>query len=190
MGLHLSQETESDRFLTENPLALVIGMVLDQQIRIEHAFAGPLELERRLGSKLTAETLAGMDRQELRDLFAQRQSLHRFPGSMADRVGQLCRQVVDEWDGDVTRIWTTATSGEELVERIEKLPGFGKQKARIFVALLGKQLGCRPKGWREASAPFGDQGTLLSVADITDKESLSKVREAKRLKKAESAAQA
>ncbi len=190
MALQLSQEAESDRFLTENPLALVIGMVLDQQIRIEHAFAGPLELERRLGKKLTAKTIAGIDRQELRDLFAQRQSLHRFPGAMADRVRQLCQQVLDEWDGDVSRIWTTATTGDELVERVERLPGFGKQKARIFTALLGKQLGCRPRGWREASAPFGAEGTLLSVADITDKETLSKVREAKRLKKAEQAAKA
>lgn len=188
MGLHLSQEPESDRFLTENPLALVIGMVLDQQIRIEHAFAGPLELQRRLGRKLTAATIAGMDRQELRDLFAQRQSLHRFPGAMADRVGQLCRMVVDEWGGDVSRVWTTATSGEELVARIEQLPGFGKQKARIFTALLGKQLGCRPPGWREAAGPFGAAGSLLSVADITDKATLSKVREAKRAKKAEQAA--
>lgn len=185
MALHLAQDEAADRLLSENPIALLIGMVLDQQVRLESAFAAPLELQRRLGKKLSAKTIAQLDPDVLKELFTRKHSLHRFPGSMAERVRQLCVMVTEDWGGKPERIWETATSGEELVARIEALPGFGKQKARIFTALLGKQLGCRPKGWREASGAYGEPGAMRSVADIVDTASLNKVREAKKAAKAQ-----
>lgn len=184
MALQLAQEPAADRLLTESPLALLIGMVLDQQVPMERAFAAPLELQRRMGKKLTAKAIAAADPEEFVELFSRTHALHRFPGSMAVRVQRVCQVLVDDWGGKPERIWETATSGEELIERLEALPGFGKQKARIFAALLGKQLGCTPKGWREATKPYGDAGTKMSIADITDATSFAKVRETKRAAKA------
>lgn len=183
--LALSGDPEADRLLAEDPLALLVGMVLDQQIPLERAFHSPFELTQRLGHALDAEELASFDPDELGSIFAKPPALHRFPGSMAKRVQDMCRVVVDEYDGDASAVWSEAKSGEELYKRVEALPGFGKQKARIFVALLGKQLGVRPKGWREASEPYGAAGTKMSVADITGPKSLGEVREFKRAKKAE-----
>jgi uncharacterized HhH-GPD family protein len=182
--LCLAQDPEADALLTKDPLALLIGMVLDQQIPLEWAFKGPLNLTRRLGRGLNAADLAERDPEELAKAFATPPALHRFPGSMAGRVQELCRTIVADYDGDPAAVWTGAKNGAELVKRLEALPGFGKQKARIFAALLGKQLGVRPKGWREATGDYGVDGSYKSVADITDEKSLGRVRDYKKSMKA------
>ncbi|WP_026239277.1 HhH-GPD-type base excision DNA repair protein [Parafrankia discariae] len=184
MGLHLSQIDEADELLTNDPLALLIGMVLDQQIPLERAFAAPLELTRRLGRSLDPADLAGMDPDELAAVFSIQPALHRFPAAMAQRTQKLCRIIVDSYDGDAAGVWTTAADGRQLLKQVAALPGFGVQKAKIFVALLGKQLGVDAPGWREATAPFGEAGSYLSVADIVDQPSRDKVREYKKQMKA------
>ncbi|HVT65657.1 MAG TPA: HhH-GPD-type base excision DNA repair protein [Mycobacteriales bacterium] len=183
-SLCLAQQPEADALLSSDPLALLIGMVLDQQIPLEHAFTGPLTLTQRLGHQLDVKELADYDPEALAKVFAKPPAIHRFPASMAGRVQELCRIVVTDYDGDPASIWTTAKNGAELRKRIEKLPGFGKHKAAIFTALLGKQYGVTPRGWREAAGEFGKKGSLLSVADITDQASLLKVREYKKQMKA------
>ena len=190
MGLCLSQQPAADALLDRDPLALVIGMVLDQQIPLEKAFSSPLVLAQRLGHDLSASELADLDPERLGALFATPPALHRFPGSMATRVQALCRQVVQEYGGDVTRVWSTAADGAELRKRIAALPGFGAQKAQIFTALLGKQYGVTTPGWREAAGAYGAQGSFLSVADIRDAESLGRVRAYKQQRKAEAKARA
>jgi len=174
--LHLSGDPEADKLLSEDPLALLIGMVLDQQIPLERAFSSPRDLRDRLGGKLDARVIAEMPPDELAAVFAERPALHRFPRSNAERVQQLCRVVIDEYGGDASRIWREALTGTELFKRVRALPGFGDQKAKIFVALLGKQLGVKPRGWQEVSEPFSGRGTTYSVADITSPASLAKVR--------------
>ena len=186
--LCLAQDPAADALLSESPLALLIGMVLDQQIPLEWAFKGPRNLADRLGRDLDAADLAARDPEALAAVFATPPALHRFPGSMAGRVQQLCQVIVDSYGGDPAAIWTEATTGAELLKRVEALPGFGKQKAKIFVALLGKQLAVRPKGWREAAGEFGEAGSYKSVADITDDKSLAKVRSYKKSMKAEAKA--
>jgi uncharacterized HhH-GPD family protein len=183
--LHLSGDARADALLSTDPLALLIGMVLDQQVPLEWAFHGPVALVDRLdlAVPIAASRLARMDPATLRDAFARKPSLHRYPGSMAERVQALAAVVADEYGGDAARIWREAADGEDLRRRVQALPGFGAHKARIFVALLGKQLGVRPAGWREASAPFGDAGTRMSVADIVDGATLDEVRRTKRLVK-------
>jgi uncharacterized HhH-GPD family protein len=151
-------------------------MVLDQQIPLERAFSSPRDLRQRLGGRLEAGLIASMDPDQLVSIFAQRPALHRFPAANAARVQQLCRILVDDYGGDAAAVWQGAASGAALLGRVKALPGFGDQKAKIFVALLGKQLKVRPAGWREASRPFGDPGTHFSVADITGPESLARVR--------------
>jgi uncharacterized HhH-GPD family protein len=188
--LCLAQEPEADALLSRDPLALLIGMVLDQQIPLEWAFKGPLHMTQRLGRDLDAADIAGRDPEELAKVFATPPAIHRFPGSMAGRVQELCRVVAEDYDGDAAAVWTGAKTGEELLKRLEALPGFGKQKAKIFAALLGKQMGVRPKGWREAAGEFGDAKTHRSVADITDGKSLEKVRSYKKQMKAEAKAKA
>jgi len=186
-SLHLSGDARADELLGEDPLALLIGMVLDQQIPLEWAFRGPAELVERLGLgvPIDAAQLAAMDPGRVVEAFSRRPSLHRYPASMAERVQALARIVADEYDGDATRIWKTAKDGTELRKRVKALPGFGEHKARIFVALLGKQLGVRPEGWVEAASPFGEEGSRLSVADIVDDASLAEVRTHKKLAKEE-----
>ena len=176
MALYLSGDPEADAFLSEDPLALLIGMVLDQQVPLERAFSSPRDLRDRLGGQLDVGAIAAIDPAELAEVFSQRPALHRFPASNAGRVQQLCQIIVSDYDGDAARVWEGASSGTELLRRVRALPGFGEQKAKIFVALLGKQLGVRPPGWQEVSKPFGDKGTHYSVADITSKESLLRVR--------------
>jgi uncharacterized HhH-GPD family protein len=176
MALYLSGDPEADAFLSEDPLALLIGMVLDQQVPLERAFSSPRDLRDRLGGQLDAGAIAAMDPGELAEVFSQRPALHRFPASNAGRVQQLCQIIVSDYGGDAARVWEGASSGTDLLGRVRALPGFGEQKAKIFVALLGKQLGVRPPGWQEVSKPFGDKGTHYSVADITSKESLLRVR--------------
>jgi uncharacterized HhH-GPD family protein len=182
--LYLSGDPTADALLAKTPLALVIGMVLDQQVPMEKAFQGPAELERRLGRPLDAEELATMDPDELAEVFARKPALHRFPGSMAARVRDLCRVVAEDYGNDVSRIWKDATDGRDLMARVKALPGFGDQKARIFVALLGKQLGVSAPGWEQAAAPYGEPGSFRSVADIVDADSLARVRQFKQAAKA------
>jgi uncharacterized HhH-GPD family protein len=182
--LHLSGNAEADRLLSEDPLALLIGMVLDQQIPLERAFSSPLDLKARLGGRLDANEIAGMDPERLAEVFAERPALHRFPAANAKRVQELSRIVVDEYGGDAAAVWTAAADGEDLYRRVKALPGFGDQKARIFIGLLGKQLGVEPAGWQEAAGRFGQPGTFMSVADIVDTETLGRVRAYKQQLKA------
>jgi len=188
--LHLSQDPAADRLLSDDPLALLIGMVLDQQMPLERAFAAPLLLQERLGRTVDAADVAVMDPDELIAAFVARPALHRFPAANARRVQQLCQLIVDEYGGDPAAIWDTAPDGTELFRRIKQLPGFGEQKARIFIGLLGKQLGVTPPGWEEAAGRFGQPGTYYSVADITDSESLARVRAYKQQLKAAAKASA
>lgn len=190
MALRLAQEPGADALLTRDPLALLIGMLLDQQFPMERAFGSPYILAQRLGLKpddggrLDAAALAEADPDELAALFATPPALHRYPGSMAGRVQALCRIVRDDYGNDASSLWTTAASGKELLARLKSLPGFGDQKAKIFVALLGKQLGVQPDGWREVAGAYGDEGSTRSVADVTNEETLNQVREFKRAAKA------
>jgi uncharacterized HhH-GPD family protein len=188
--LYLSGDPAADQLLTEDPLALLIGMVLDQQIPLERAFKSPLDLQERLGGSLDVGAIAAMDPDALAAVFAEKPALHRFPSSMAGRVQEVCRVVVDQYGGDAAAIWTSAADGKTLLANLTALPGFGAQKARIFAALLGKQLGVRPSGWRESSTPFGEAGSFLSVADIDSPEALTKVRRHKQQMKAAAKAKA
>lgn len=176
MPLALSQHPDADKLISEDPLALLIGMVLDQQIPLERAFKAPYDLRERLGRDLDAGDLAAMDPDALSEIFAARPALHRFPAANAKRVQALCQLIVDEYGGKAAAIWETAPDGASLLKRVRALPGFGEQKARIFVGLLGKQLGVRPSGWEKAAGRFGEPGTYLSVADIVDANSLGRVR--------------
>jgi uncharacterized HhH-GPD family protein len=184
MAFSLPIDAEANGLLQRSPLALVIGMVLDQQVPFEWAFSAPYELVKRLGHEPDAHELATYDEDELIKIFTGPPALHRFPKANAKRVQDVCRLVVDRYDGDVSRLWTEAKTGQELLKRVAELPGFGKQKAQIFVALLGKQFGVQPKGWREAAGEFGVRGSYKSVADIVDEASLAKVRSYKQQMKA------
>ena len=190
--LHLSGDERADALLASDPLALLIGMVLDQQILLEWAFQGPALLVERLGitPPIDAGSIADMDPDALVAVFAQKPALHRYPSSMAARVQALCRVIRDEHGGRADAVWSGAKDGEDLYARVVALPGFGERKARIFVALLGKQLGVRPSGWREAAREFGEEGSLLSVADIVDAQSLADVRAHKKEAKARARAKA
>ncbi len=184
MPVTLSQNAAADALLDRDPLALLIGMVLDQQIPLEKAFSAPLELTKRLGHDLDARELAEFESDALAAIFAERPALHRFPTSMAGRVQGVARVLVADYDGDVRNLWADVSDGPELLARITALPGLGEQKGAIYLALLGKQLGVRPPGWREAAGQFGQDGVYLSVADITDAESLLRVRNHKQQQKA------
>jgi uncharacterized HhH-GPD family protein len=188
MTLTLPIDPAANELLGRSPLALLVGMVLDQQFPLERAFAGPYVLAERLGHEPTARELAEFDLDELIAVFAKPPVIHRFPKAMAARTQEVCRLVVERYDGETERIWTEAASGADLFKRVQALPGFGKQKAQIFVALLGKQYGVRPEGWREAAGAYGADGSHLSVADIVDDASLLKVREYKKALKAEAKA--
>ena len=189
-SLHLALVPEADALLSRDPFALLTGMLLDQQFPMERAFAGPATLAGRMGTpqQLDPVVVAGYDPQAFASLMAGPPAVHRFPGAMAGRVQALARVVVDEYDARTERLWQTATSGEELFGRLRALPGFGDQKARIFTALLGKQLEVCPPGWREAAGAYGEEGSRRSVADVVDAASLGQVRsykqEMKRAKKA------
>jgi uncharacterized HhH-GPD family protein len=159
-------------------------MLLDQQIPLEKAFAGPLVLQERLGGSLDAAEIAGYPPEAFAALCAKPPAIHRFPSSMAGRIQTLCQIITTEYDGDAARVWTTAKDGPDLLKRLSALPGFGKQKAQIFLALLGKQRGLKVKGWREAAGDFGVRGSYKSVADIVDDASLTKVRAYKKDMKA------
>ncbi|MDA8046845.1 MAG: Fe-S cluster assembly protein HesB [Actinomycetota bacterium] len=184
MSLHIAQNEEADRLISDDPLALLIAMVLDQQIPLERAFSSPRDLKSRLGGKLDPASIAAMDPDELAARFSERPALHRFPAANAKRVQELCRIVVDDYDGRAERVWEAATDGTDLYRRVKALPGFGEQKARIFIGLLGKQLGLATPGWQDAAGQFGRAGTYMSVADIVDGESLGRVRAYKQEMKA------
>jgi uncharacterized HhH-GPD family protein len=185
VALCLSQDAEADALLDRDPLALLVGMLLDQQVPMERAFAAPAELTRRLGrDRLDARELAEHDPEALIALFAAPPALHRYPKSMAGRVQALAAALVERYDGDVTALWSDAVDGRELLRRLKALPGFGEQKAQIFTALLGKQRGVTPPGWREAAGGYGEQGVHRSVADVVDAASLGLVREYKQQRKA------
>ncbi|GHG60156.1 HhH-GPD-type base excision DNA repair protein [Streptomyces griseocarneus] len=191
--LRLAQQPEADALLSRSPLAALTGMLLDQQIPMEWAFTGPYTIAERLGGDdLDAHEIAAYDPEAFVELCARKPAVHRYPGSMAKRVQQLCQYLVEHYDGDASAVWRDAASGGELLGRLTALPGFGKQKAQIFLALLGKRLEVRPEGWREAAGAYGEEGSYRSVADITGPETLEKVRahkqEAKRAAKAAKAA--
>lgn len=184
MNLHITGDPAADELLSESALALLLGMLLDQQVTMESAFAGPAKIRDRIGS-LDAATIADYEPDALVEVFKQTPAVHRFPGSMAARVQAVCAAVRDEWSGNAEAIWTGGNpDGTEVFRRLKALPGFGDQKAKIFLALLGKQCGVDAPGWREASAPYGEQGAFRSVADIVDPGSLAKVRETKKAAKA------
>lgn len=184
MALHITGDPAADELLTDSSLALLLGMLLDQQVTMESAFAGPAKIRDRVGS-LDAATIADYEPDALVEVFKQTPAVHRFPGSMAGRVQAVCAAVRDDWSGNAEAIWTQGDpDGAEVFRRLKALPGFGDQKAKIFLALLGKQCGLDPEGWREASAPYGEEGAFRSVADIVDPGSLAKVREAKKAAKA------
>jgi uncharacterized HhH-GPD family protein len=175
--LRLAQDPDADALLASNPLALLVGMLLDQQFPLEWAFRAPYRLAGRMErTSLDAGEIAAYDPEAFVKLMAGPPALHRYPASMAGRVQALCRHVAERYGGDAAALWHTAESGQELLRRLRALPGFGEQKARIFVALLGKQLGVRPAGWREAAGPYGEDGARRSAADVTDADSLAEVR--------------
>jgi uncharacterized HhH-GPD family protein len=183
--MHLAYTPEANELLDRDPLALLIGMLLDQQIPMEKAFTSPAVLAERLGGRLDARQIATTDPDALEDLFRTPPALHRFPNAMAKRVQELCRIIVERYDGDAARLYDGVADGAELKRRIGTLPGFGEQKAKIFVALLGKQAGVRPDGWRAAAGDFGRLDVFYSVADVVDDASLAKVRSHKQeMKKA------
>lgn len=184
MTMSLPIDAEANKLLSEDPLALLIGMTLDQQDKLEKAFNAPFVLAQRLGHVATVQELADFDPEALIVVFAGPPALHRFPKAMAGRVQEVCRVLLDRYDGDAASLWTNAESGAELVKRVGSLPGFGKQKSQIFTALLGKQFGVQPPGWREAAGAYGEEGSFRSVADIVDGASLDKVRAYKREMKA------
>jgi uncharacterized HhH-GPD family protein len=183
-NLRLAGDPAADAVLDENPLALVIGMLLDQQVPFETAFAGPKKIADRMGG-LDAAKIADYDPDKFAALCSERPAVHRFPGSMAKRIQALAQIIVDRYDGDAAGLWKAGKpDGQELLRRLKGLPGFGEQKAKIFLALLGKQYGVTPAGWREAAGDFGKAGAHLSVADIVDAQSLGKVRSYKKQMKA------
>ncbi len=181
--LTLAQDPDADAVLSANPLALLVGMLLDQQFPMERAFASPALLTARIG-ELTAEKLASYDTEALVAAFTGPPALHRYPRSMAERVQALARTIVADYDGDTERIWTDAASGPDVVRRLNALPGFGKQKSQIFTALLGKQCGVTPEGWREAAGAYGEDGSRRSIADVVDATTLAEVRQVKQARKA------
>jgi uncharacterized HhH-GPD family protein len=182
--IRLTGNQDADTLLTEDDNALLIGMMLDQQVPMEKAFSGPYVIAERMGGRLDPAAIAEMDEEEFVALCSQRPAIHRFPGSMGKRVRQLCRVLCESYGGQASRVWAGVASGAELKARLQGLPGFGAEKAAIFVAVLGKLRGVTPEGWREAAGRFGDPDTFRSVADITDPDSLARVRETKKAMKA------
>ena len=184
VAIPISGDPEADRLLETEPLALVIGMLLDQQVPMEWAVKGPFTLKARLGGSLDASAIAAMDQEEFVTVCCTKPAIHRFPASMGRRVWELCNFVVDHYDGDAGRIWKGVRTGDALYERIRELPGYGEEKTKILMAILAKRLGKRPVGWEIAAAPFSDEQPR-SVADVADAETLGKVREWKKLMKAQ-----
>ena len=182
--LWLAQDADADQLLARDPFALLIGMILDQQIPLERAFSAPFRLRQRLGDKLSVELVADMDPDVLKTAFCKVPALHRFPAANAERVQKAANIIVEHYDGKAENIWLSAKTGDQLIKNIAALPGFGKTKAQIFAALLAKQFGVKPRGWQTATDPFGKRGVFMSVADIVDESSWQKTREYKKAIKA------
>lgn len=183
-SVYLSGDPASDELLARDPFALLMGMLLDQQVPMEVAFAGPAKLSERLG-KLDVVEIAEMNPDDFLEKFSIKPAVHRFPKSMATRVQKLAAEIVDEYDGDTAAIWTSGNpSGPEVLKRLKKLPGFGEQKAKIFLALLGKQFDLEADGWRESAGDYGADGSRRSIADVVDADTLLEVRAFKKQQKA------
>ena len=182
MALHITGDEHADQVLSDDPFAVLVGMMLDQQYPMEHAFRGPAKVLERFGT-LDPAAIAAADPEEFAALCSRPPAIHRFPGSMAARLQEVARIVEDEYGGRAEHLWADAATGPELLRRVQALPGFGKQKAQIFVALLAKQLGVRPEGWEAAVGAYAEDG-YRSVADVVDPASLQKVRDHKKEMKA------
>jgi uncharacterized HhH-GPD family protein len=184
MALWLTKETEANVLLDREPLALLVGMLLDQQIPMEVAFAGPKKIADRIGT-FDARTIAEYDPEKFATICTTPPAIHRFGGAMAKRVQALCQYLVERYDGRAEEVWTRGNpDGPEILRRLKDLPGYGEQKAKIFLALLGKQRGLEAKGWREAAGHYGEDGSHRSVADVVDEASLLEVRAFKKQAKA------
>lgn len=181
--LHFTGDAEADELIAREPLALLIGFVLDQQVPLQKAFSSPLELKRRLGGSLDAHAIAGLDPGELERAFRQKPALHRFPGTMAKRTQELCAAIASEFDGDAERVWIEVETGPELRQRLLDLPGIGEMKARTLVALLAKRFGVTPSGWEEVAPKH------LTLGDVDSPAALERYQEAKRAYKAKLRAQ-
>jgi uncharacterized HhH-GPD family protein len=188
--LQLTSDPAADSLLSENPFALLVGMLLDQQIAMEVAFAGPRKIADRVDG-FDARSIAEADPEAFVAVCAQTPAVHRFPGSMAKRIQDLARAIVEHYDGNTAGLWTDGEpDGPEVLRRLKALPGFGEQKAKIFLALLGKQYGVTPRGWRAAAGDYGKAGSHMSIADVVDKGSLEQVRSYKKKMKSAKAAAA
>ncbi|WP_134123673.1 HhH-GPD-type base excision DNA repair protein [Kribbella kalugense] len=184
--LHLTGNPDADKLLNDDPFALLVGMLLDQQYPMEHAFSGPLKLANRMDG-FDLHKIAATDLDTFVELSVTPPAIHRYGGSMGRRVHALAQHIIDNYDGETTNIWLAGRpkpDGAEVLKRLKALPGFGEQKAKIFLALLGKQRGIQPKGWREAAGHYGDRGSRRSIADVTDPASLGEVRNFKKAAKA------
>ena len=179
----ITGDDDADALLAEDPLALLLGMLLDQQVPMEWAFHAPALLKQRLGGQLDAGKIAAMDPDEVVQVFVEKPALHRYPASMAKRAHALCTELAEQYDGDAAKVWRGASDGAELVARLKALPGFGPEKAKIFTAVLAKRLGVKPDGWVEAAAPFSDE-VRRSVADADSPAHLEEVRAFKKAMKA------
>ncbi|MGW5641873.1 HhH-GPD-type base excision DNA repair protein [Saccharopolyspora sp. NPDC003752] len=183
-ALHLTGDTDADKLLSEDPFALLTGMLLDQQVAMEVAFAGPKKIADRMGG-FGVTKIAESDLDEFVELCVQKPAIHRYGGSMGRRVHALAQYVVEHYDGRTEAIWTEGDpDGKEVLKRLKALPGYGDQKARIFLALLGKQRGVQPTGWREAAGAYGEDGSRRSIADVVDEQTLNEVRSWKKEQKA------
>ena len=182
MALHITGDEHADQVLTDSPFALLLGMLLDQQFPMERAFAGPAKVLDRFGN-LDAAEIAAADPEQFASLCSEPPAVHRFPGSMAERIQAVAQIVTEQYAGHAERIWTEASDAQDLLKRMTGLPGFGRQKAQIFVALLAKQVGVRPEGWEQVVGDYSLDG-YRSVADVVDDASLAKVRAFKKEKKA------
>jgi uncharacterized HhH-GPD family protein len=182
--LWITGDPEADHLLTTSGNALLLGMTLDQQVPMEKAFSGPQVIATRMGGTLDVAAVAALDVDDFVAICSERPAVHRFPGSMGKRVHEVARRLAEQYDADAVHLWEQAPDGAALKKAIGALPGFGDQKASIMVALLGKQWGVRPEGWREAAGAYGNEGEFRSVADVVDAESLQKVRAFKKQAKA------
>ncbi len=183
MALQIAQDEHADQVLRDSPFALLCGMLLDQQFPMERAFAGPAKVLDRFGT-LDPADVADADPETFAALCATPPAVHRYPGSMAARIQSLAAHVVAEYDGDASRLWSEAADGPDLLRRLQALPGFGRQKSQIFVALLGKQLRVQPDGWEQSAGRYAEPGSFRSVADVVDARSLERVRAFKKESKA------
>jgi uncharacterized HhH-GPD family protein len=176
-ALHFTGDPESDRFLAEDPLALLVGFALDQQVTVQKAFSGPLEIKRRLGT-FDAGKIAATDPAKLEEVFRERPAIHRFPGAMAKRVQDLCAAIAEDYDGHAERVWTEAESGADLKRRLLALPSIGEMKAKTLIAVLGKRMGVQPPGWEEVAPGH------MTLGDVDSAEALADYQAKKRAHKA------